>query len=122
MEQINSVLASVPKLVEDSNKAAKPNVTCSSDDYTKAVNVDIVFMQSLANKFCNGTSDSATLTNKDLGSTAYDGYSFQFDYTAWDDCTANCTEAYKAAISACMFYMPILACSITNSERLQAKD
>lgn len=127
MQQIQSALAEVTKMVEDQIKdsaatkfiageiaasIATPNVTCSSTDYSKAVGVDMSFVEQLAAKYCEGTTDSATLTGKDIGSSAYGGYSFHFDHVDGGDCPANCTDAYNSAITACMLssIMALMTC------------
>lgn len=104
MKQIESILAKVPEIVKDSNKPdVKPEPKCSSNDYSKAVDVDTKFMEQLAEKYCSGKEDKATLTAKDIDSEAYEDYSFDFDYTKGEDCKTECTEAYSKGIAKCMF-------------------
>ncbi|KAL4802222.1 hypothetical protein BDV18DRAFT_164050 [Aspergillus unguis] len=76
--------------------------TCASRDYSKALGIDTSFMNKLASKFCEGDKKerSQDLTAKDIDSSAYEGYSFNFEMNP-GDCSTDCAAAVKSTFSRC---------------------
>ncbi|KAJ5216527.1 uncharacterized protein N7498_002934 [Penicillium cinerascens] len=85
-----------------------PKVTCSDTTYSKAVAVDVAFVNSLSDKFCKGDAKKArnmTLSGDDISSQAYKKYTFDFSYTPPKDvneqCDTDCAGAIKAMTAGC---------------------
>jgi hypothetical protein len=86
----------------------KPKVTCSDTGYSKAVAVDVSFVNSLADKFCKGDSKKerhVTLAGNDISSDAYKKYTFDLTYNPPKDvneqCDTDCPGAIKAMTAGC---------------------
>lgn len=96
-------------LKEHEGEGDKPQdpkeIKCFSTDYSKAVDVDITFMQQIADKFCGGDMSkkrSQDLTNKDVSSSAYDKYQFHLEFDPGKSCKTDCKATFKSMISKCM--------------------
>ena len=86
----------------------KPEVKCSDTGYSKAVAVDVSFVNSLADKFCKGDSKKerhVTLAGNDISSDAYKKYTFDLTYNPPKDvneqCDTDCPGAIKAMTAGC---------------------
>lgn len=90
---------------EGDDEPKEPEVTCTSKDYSEAIDVDASFLNKLADKFCSGEVDkkrSQDLTAKDISSGAYEGYKFHFELDPGDNCKTDCKAAFKSMTGKCM--------------------
>jgi hypothetical protein len=109
-EKSEKIMVELAQYLKDhEGEGDKPNepkeIKCSSTDYSKAVNVDISFMQQIADKFCGGDMSkklSQDLTNKDVSSSAYDNYKFHLEFDPGKSCKTDCKATFKSMIAKCM--------------------
>ncbi|OKP14964.1 hypothetical protein PENSUB_4309 [Penicillium subrubescens] len=111
-EKSEKIMAELSKYLKDhegeGDKPKEPKeVKCSSTEYSKAVDVDISFMQKIADKFCDGDMSkkrSQDLTNKDVSSSAYDKYKFHLEFDPGKNCKTDCKATFKSIIGKCEGY------------------
>ncbi|GLI81212.1 hypothetical protein PoHVEF18_009585 [Penicillium ochrochloron] len=111
-EKSEKIMAELSKYLKDhegeGDQPKEPKeVKCSSTEYSKAVDVDISFMQKIADKFCDGDMSkkrSQDLTNKDVSSSAYDKYKFHLEFDPGKNCKTDCKATFKSIIGKCEGY------------------
>ncbi|OOQ87360.1 hypothetical protein PEBR_17159 [Penicillium brasilianum] len=111
-EKSEKIMAELSKYLKDhegeGDEPTEPKeIKCASTDYSKAVDVDISFMQKVADKFCDGDMSkkrSQDLTNKDVSSSAYDKYKFHLEFDPGKNCKTDCKATFKSMISKCEGY------------------
>jgi hypothetical protein len=113
-EKSEKIMAELSKYLKDhegeGDQPKEPKeVKCSSTEYSKAVDVDISFMQKIADKFCDGDMSkkrSQDLTNRDVSSSAYDKYKFHLEFDPGKNCKTDCKATFKSIIGKCMSSIP----------------
>ncbi|KAL4805616.1 hypothetical protein BDV18DRAFT_165833 [Aspergillus unguis] len=102
---LNQLIEDMEAFYNKEEEASKPEVTCATKDYSKAIEVDSSFLDKLADKFCSDNDDgkerSKDLTAKDVSSSAYERYKFHFDYKPGKDCKTDCKAAFKSMTGTC---------------------
>ncbi|PLN86921.1 hypothetical protein BDW42DRAFT_182290 [Aspergillus taichungensis] len=93
--------------LEHADEEEKPKVVCSDHGYDKAVAVDVSFIKSLADKFCDGDAKKdrhMTLSGKDISTKAYRKYTFDLTYAppeSDEKCFTDCAGAIGAMAATC---------------------
>lgn len=95
--------------LKHADEAEKPKVVCSDHGYDKAAAVDVSFIKSLADIFCDGDAKKdrhMTLSGNDISPKTYRKYTFDLTYAppekSDEECFTDCAGAIDAMAATCI--------------------